>query len=75
MRRKLACAQPSGVRVRTTQVPAQEFDISKLTPLDVLILLGPLLAYGVFYAIREQFSVRAHARAARRTRRGERWSG
>ena len=47
------------------QAPAQEFDISKLTPLDVVILLGPLLAYGVFYAIREQYSVRANARVQR----------
>jgi hypothetical protein len=46
-------------------VPAEEFDISKLTPLDVLILLGPLLAYGVFYAIREQYSVRANAHVLR----------
>jgi hypothetical protein len=29
-----------------------------LTPFDVLIMIGPLLAYGVFYAIREKVSVR-----------------
>ena len=32
-----------------------------MSPLDVITLVAPLLAYGVFYAIREKVSVRGTA--------------
>ena len=45
-----------------TQVPLNEpVDLSTMTPLDVITLVAPLLAYGVFYAIREKVSVRGGA--------------
>ena len=54
---------PAAAELRRSQVPLDApVDLSTFTFLDGVTLVGPLLAYGVFYAIREKVSVRQRRR-------------